>query len=70
MDVPAIFIEQGIHQTSFTHFTFTDEDELGFVEGDLRFGFGAQVSFDGVKTLFVCFGEFGVEGVVEESQIF
>src|SRR5436190_7880655 len=57
------FTKQGIHQTSFTDFAFTNENKFSFVEGELRFGFGAQVCFDASNALFVCFGKFRVERI-------
>jgi hypothetical protein len=45
------------------------EDKFGFAENDLRCGFGTQIGFDSVETLFVCRGEFGVEGVVVEVKV-
>lgn len=59
---------QCAEQATLAHFAFADEDEFGFVEGDLRGGFGAKVGFDSVYALFVCSGEFGIEGVVVEVK--
>jgi len=61
--------EQGIHQTGFTHFAFADDDEFSFVEYDLSFCIGTQVGFDSFDTLFVCFGKFGIEGIVIDGQV-
>ena len=62
------FALEGIHEAGFADFAFANEDELGFVEDDLLFGFGAQVCHDGIKAFFVCCGEFGVGGVVFEVE--
>jgi len=56
-------IKQCVHQTSLAHFAFADQDEFGFIEGELCFDFCAQVGLDGIKTLFVGCDEFRVERV-------
>ena len=62
--------QQRVHQAGLAHFAFADQDEFGFVEGDLRGGFGAQVGFDRLEALFVGCGEFRVEGVEVEVELF
>lgn len=56
--------------TCLTYLTLTDKDEFGFVENNLICSFAAQVSFNGIETLFISRGEFGVEGVIVEIECY